>query len=203
MTKAKPTPKPGYRSKLREEQVARTREKIEQAAASLIRATRNPEAITYKAVAQRAGVTEMTVYRHFPTREDLLRGLWRALASKMWAVIGVPASIDELLTQHTDRFSSFDKLAPQVLASITTPEGREMGLGLNKLRRSVFQAIVDQAATGAPVEARRHAAAILQLLDSSHAWMFLREQWSMDGREAAAATRWVMDILLQQLLKKT
>jgi len=32
--------------------------------------------------------------------------------------------------------------------------------------------------------------------------MSLREQWGMDGRDAGAATRWAIDILLQQLRKR-
>jgi AcrR family transcriptional regulator len=202
MKKVKQTPKTGYHSTLREEQAARTREKIEQAAASLIQSTHNPEAITYKAVAEHAGVTEMTVYRHFPTREDLLRGLWRQLNARMGAGITMPGTIEELLAQHAGLFAGFDKLAPQILASITTPQGREMRSALNEKRRRAFRAIVDEAAPDLGPETRTRAAAVLQLLHSAHAWMSLREQWGMDGREAATATRWAIDQLLQNLRKK-
>jgi AcrR family transcriptional regulator len=202
MKNDKPTRKPGYRSPLRAEQAARTRERIAQAAAALIKATHNPEAITFKAVAERAGVTEMTVYRHFPTREDLLRGLWQQLNASMGARIGMPASIDDLLAQHAQLFAGFDQIAPQVLASVTTPVGREMRAALNDKRRRAFRAIVDEAAPDLKPEARTRAAAILQLLHGAHAWMSLRDQWGLDGREAGAATRWAIDILLQHLRKK-
>lgn len=203
MTIAKQTFKGSYRSPLREEQAARTREKIEQAAASLMQSADDPEAITYKAVAKRAGVTEMTVYRHFPTREDLLRGLWRQLNARMGAGIGMPASIDELLAQHGNLLRGFDRIAPQIVASITTPQGREMRAALNPQRRRAFRAIVDEAAPHLGPAARTRAAAILQLLHSAHAWMSLRDQWGMDGREAAEATRWAIDVLLQQLRKNS
>lgn len=193
----------GYRSPLREEQAARTRERIEQAAAALLDDSPSPEDITFKAVAKRAGVTEMTVYRHFPTREDLLRGLWRQLNARMGAGIGMPASVDELLAQHGDLLRGFDRIAPQILASITTPQGREMRAALNPQRRRAFRAIVDEAARDLGPAARTRAAAILQLLHSAHAWMSLRDQWGMDGREAAEATRWAIDVLLQQLRKKS
>lgn len=202
MKRAKQTPKTGYRSTLREEQTARTREKIEEAAASLIQNTHDPEAITYKAVAERAGVTEMTVYRHFPTRDDLLRGLWRQLNARMGAGISMPDSVDALLAQHGGLFTGFDKLAPQIMASITTPQGREMRAALNDKRRRAFRTIVDEVAPELGPELRTRAAAVLQLLHSAHAWMSLREQWAMDGREAASATRWAIDLLLQHLRKK-
>lgn len=201
MTNAKPTRKARYRSPLREEQAASTRERIEKAAAALLNSAHNPEAVTFKAVAARAGVTEMTVYRHFPTREDLLRGLWRQINAQMGAGIGMPASIESLFGQHAALFAGFDQVAPQIQASITTPQGREMRSALNDRRRRAFRAMVDEIAPDLRPEARTQAASILQLLHSAHAWMSLREQWGMDGREAGAATRWALDILIQHLRK--
>lgn len=201
MTKAKITRKPVYRSSLRAEQAARTREKIEQAAASLLQSTDDPGAITFKAVAARAGVTEMTVYRHFPTREDLLQGLWRQLNAQMGPTIGMPASVGQLLAQHEPLFAGFDKLAPQIIASLTTPQGREMRAALNDRRRRAFRALVAEAAPSLEPEVRTQAAAILQLLHSAHAWLSLREQWGLDGPQAAAATRWAIQIILQHLRK--
>jgi AcrR family transcriptional regulator len=201
MKAQKTRPKAGYQSALREGQAARTRERIEQAAASLLQSTHDPEAITFKAVAARAGVTEMTVYRNFPTREDLLQGLWRQLNAQMGPDIGMPASVDELLGQHAPLFAGFDKLAPQIIASVTTPQGREMRAALNDKRRRAFRALIAEAAPSLKPEARTQAAAILQLLHSAHAWMSLREQWGFDGPQAGAATRWAIEIILQHLRK--
>jgi AcrR family transcriptional regulator len=202
MKKAKQTSRTRYKSPLRAAQTATTRERIEQAAATLISGSGNPEAITFKAVAERAGVTEMTVYRHFPTREDLMRGLWRALNASMGPAIGMPASIEALLGQHEAMFAGFDKLAPQIIASVTTEQGREMRGALNEQRRRAFRAIAREAAPSlAPTECTR-AAAILQLLHGAHAWMSLREQWGLDGTSAAAATRWAIDTLLADLRRR-
>ena len=203
MKSAAQTRKLAYRSPLREEQVAKTRERIEQAAAALLNAAGSPEEITFKAVAERAGVTEMTVYRHFPTREDLLRGLWRQINASMGPGIGMPTSIDELLAQHAPLFAGFDQLAPQIVASITTAQGREMRAAMNDRRRRAFRGIVDEIAPDLAPAARTRAAAVLQLLHSAHAWMSLRDQWGLDSREAGAATRWAIDILLQHLRKKS
>jgi len=199
MKKAKTTRTSAYSSKLRDEQAARTREKIEQAAASLIQSTHNPEAITFKAVATRAGVTEMTVYRHFPSREALLQGLWRQLNAQMSALVSMPTSIGQLLEQHDALFTGFDKLAPQIVASLTTPQGREMRAALNDRRRRAFRAMVAEAAPGLKPDERTRAAAVLQLLHSAHAWLSMREQWDLDGPQAATATRWAIEIILQHL----
>ncbi len=192
-----------YRSALRQEQAAGTRQRIERAAVALLDDAHDPHAITFKAVAARAGVTEMTVYRHFPTRDDLLRGLWRQLNASMDEGIDLPDSAAQLLAQHAALFTGFDKIAPQIVASITTPQGREMRASLNDRRRRAFRAIVDEVSPGLDGAARTRAAAVLQLLHSAHAWLSLREQWGMDGKQAGAATRWAIDILLRHLKEKS
>jgi len=199
MNKAEPPPKPKYRSRLREEQAAMTRDKILVAARNLLDAGGSTEAITFKAVAEHAAVTEMTVYRHFPTRADLLRGLWERLNDEMAPNLGVPTSVAAMLGQHDELFAGFDRIAPQIVASITTPQGREMRASLNAERREGFLAIAEEAAPGLSTSRKREVAAILQLLHSAYAWDSLREQWDMSGEAAGKAAKWAIETLLQNL----
>lgn len=202
MKKARHTSSSEYRSPLRAEQAAQTRERIERAAADLLNADGGAESITFRAVAERAGVTEMTVYRHFPTREDLLQGLWRNLNARMGPAISMPTDVKDLLAQHDSLYEGFDRIAPQIIASLTTPQGREVRAALDEPRRRAFRAIVAEVNPDLNVARRTQAAAILQLLHSAHAWMSLREQWGLNGRESAAATRWAIDTLLKQLRRE-
>jgi len=207
MNKVKPTSKsrkaakarPRYNSALRQAQAEQTRERIARAAASLLDAAGGTGAITFRAVAEAAGVTEMTVYRYFPTREALLRGLWSALNREMAPGIGLPSSRAELIGQHPDLFGGFDAQAPRIIASVTTPQGREMRNTLNKERRKAFTAIVNECAPDLPPAEKKRRAAILQLLHSAHAWLSLREQWDLDGSEAGKATRWAIETLITNL----
>jgi len=176
-----------------------TRARIQQAAAGLLDERGGPESITFKAVADRAGVTEMTVYRHFPTREDLLQGLWQHLNAQMGPDVGMPASAAALLAQHDALFSGFDRIARQITASIVTPQGREMRAALNAKRRDAFLAIVEEVAPHLGRAARTRAAAVLQLLHSAYAWDSMREQWGLDGKAAGKATRWAIETLLDRL----
>jgi AcrR family transcriptional regulator len=202
MKVAKHTSRPRYRSPLRAAQAVQTRERIGQAAAALLQEGGSPESVTFRAVAERAQVTEMTVYRHFPSRDELLQGLWQHLNARMDPSIGMPASVTQLLGQHGALLEGFDRIAPEIIASLCTPQGREMRAALNDRRRRAFRAIAQEAGPGLGADARTRAAAILQLLHSAHAWMSLREQWGFDGRQAAAATRWAIEILLDHLRKK-
>ncbi|MDX2275220.1 MAG: TetR/AcrR family transcriptional regulator [Hyphomonadaceae bacterium] len=199
MNKAKPSPKPAYRSDLRHAQAGLTRDKIQRAAAALLEERGAAEGITFKAVAERAGVTEMTVYRHFPTREALLEGLWRHLNDKMAPDLGMPDSAEALLAQHDALFAGFDRIAPQIVASITSPQGREMRASLNKQRRKAFLAIIEAAAPGLDPQRKTAAAAVLQLLHSAYAWDSLREQWGLNGKAAGKATKWAIEALLNDV----
>jgi len=63
-----------YSSPLRDSQAQRTRELILDALTDLL-ATNSPQEVTTRAIAERAGVSQPTVYRHFPDRQALLEGL--------------------------------------------------------------------------------------------------------------------------------
>lgn len=184
---------------MRQAQAELTREKIQRAIAEILDAGGALESITFKAVAQQAGVTEMTVYRHFPTRQDLLQGLWEHLNRQMDPAVGMPVRAQELRDQHRSLFAGFDKIPSQIIASISTPQGREMRAALNKKRRKAFAAIVDDVADRLGHAEKTRAAAVLQLLHSAYAWASLREQWGLSGKGAGEATLWAIDTLLTDL----
>jgi AcrR family transcriptional regulator len=62
-----------YTSTLRERQVAQTRELILDAVTTLL-ADRRADEVATRDIAAAAGVSERTVYRHFPDRDSLLDG---------------------------------------------------------------------------------------------------------------------------------
>jgi AcrR family transcriptional regulator len=184
---------------LRAAQAELTRQRIREAAAGLLDVSGDSASITFKAVAARADVTEMTVYRHFPNREALLRGAWEHLNAQMGPQIGMPGTLAEMRAQHAKLYSGFDRIAPQIVAAITSAQGREMRASLNGERQAAFLAIVEEIAPKADRRRKRHAAALLQMLHSAYAWDSLREQWQMDGKEAAKATGWLIELVIKAL----
>src|SRR5688500_9423780 len=70
MTVAPNTARP-YRQKVRAEQQAETRRRIIEAAVAL-HLERGPAQTSINAIAERAGVNRVTVYRHFPDARTLL-----------------------------------------------------------------------------------------------------------------------------------
>lgn len=199
MKRVKPTKAKAEPTSLRAEQAQLTRTRIEAALAQLLKEHGGVEGITFKSVAAKAGVTEMTVYRHYPTRADLLHCMWQQMNRELGPGVTMPTSITELLAQHAELFTGFDRIPAQITASITTTQGREMRASLNRQRRKAFLSMVAELAPHADATTRTRAASVLQLLHSALAWFSLREQWDMSGAEAAKATRWAIELVVEKL----
>jgi len=188
-----------YNSRLRQEQTEATRERIVAAMADILAEDGRIEAATNRAVAQRAGVTEVTVYRHFPSRELLLRGLWEHLNKRNGANIGMPESEAEILEKVGPLFATFDAAPAHITAAITTEHGREMRGSLDELRRAAFLDALAEATDGLSPGDKAKAAGVIQLLYSAYAWLSLREQWNVRGQDAADAAGWAIETLLADL----
>ncbi len=91
----RPKPENPKPMSLREQQLALTRDRIITALAELIE-TKHPMDVTMAAVAAKAGVSEPTLYRHFPTKKILFTALGSELYQK--TTLGAPpSSLDELV----------------------------------------------------------------------------------------------------------
>lgn len=157
-----------------------------------------PEAISNRQIATRAGVTEITVYRHFPTRDELLSAIWQKNNVQQGVRGGFPETLDKIVEQFDALFRSFDETPAHVQSVLTTQQGRALRASLNEDRRSAFLKAVSEV-PGLTEEQRRSAAGVLQLLYSAYAWLSLREQWDMTGAEAAAAASWAARTLINDL----
>jgi len=190
-----------YSSPLRQQQAEATRDRILDAVAQLVE-EHGPEALSNRLIAERAGVTEITVYRHFPSRDELLTASWRRANEAQGVRGGFPETLDGIIEGLAPLYQSFDKTPAHIQATITTPQGRAMRATQDEERRAAFLKAVDEIGDLDDAE-RRSAAAILQLLYSAHAWLSLREQWGMTGAEAAEATAWAARTLIDDLKQRT
>lgn len=170
-----------YTSPLRDAQTNATRERILDAGLEVIREIGNQEDITFKAIAEKAGVTEMTVYRHFPTRADLLQSLWTKMNSQIG--IEMPDSLEKLLSRNHQVFEGFDRMAPQMLAGIMSKEGRAVRLSQKEKRQSSYLKVAKDINPKLAPKKRKQVAAIIQLLQSTYAWDSLRSNWDMTPKE--------------------
>jgi AcrR family transcriptional regulator len=180
-----------YQSPLRHEQQRATRDRILEALADVL--TEHGSA-TVPQVAARAGVSERTVYRHFPTREQLYSALFTWVIRR--DTTPSAETVDDLVGFMREMFGRFGE-RPEVIRAMNTNElGRDLRSYRAAYRR---QAVVDALASSlADVDegTGRKATAAAQLLTSSTAFLYLRDFWEMSADEAADVVEWAVRSLI-------
>jgi AcrR family transcriptional regulator len=152
---------------------------------------------TMQGVADRAGVSYRTVYRYFPTREGLVRGLIGWLEEQL-ALRRIEAADDiaEVVRHNYRRLEEHaDTIAPIIKAGITTEGHRDYA----RDRTEQFMAALAGEIAHLPSEVGRAVAWTIRHLGSNQTWMRLHEDAEIDGACSGAAVAWAIDTLLAAL----
>jgi AcrR family transcriptional regulator len=179
---------------VREEYKEQTRTRILDSAIELIRAA-GEEPLTIASVAERAGVTERTVYRHFDNREKLIRAVWRRMQGRV-ASEGFPRSAEALVNSPKRLFPRFDEMGELVRASIHSAAGLDLRMHSNAERTNALLASVRDALPHFDEKTLRRRAAIAQLINSAQGWDVLTRFWGMSGEEAGEAAAEALEVLI-------
>ena len=151
-------------------------------------------------VADRAGISHRTVYRHFPTREALLEGLAEAVGRRMDERGGIdqPAGLDELSIAVLANFALFSRDARAVEAGVRFGVGTAVETRDQQRRTDQFRDLVAGGVPGiAPADAAM-AGAVIRQIASSRSWLALREA-GLDDQAAARAAAWAVAVLVDAL----
>lgn len=177
---------------------AATRQVIVDAVSDLL-VEQHPAALSVPAVARRAGVSVRTVYRYFPTKQDLLD----AVAEVLPAQASIPAPRDWTDPRRAERQLSqlWDVLAenmPAVRAQHTSAAGREV----REQRLARHCADVDRAMVAALPDAPDADRATLRDLSiavtSSSMFLELVDRLGHDPTDAARLASWVSRAILRE-----
>jgi AcrR family transcriptional regulator len=182
-----------YDSPVRRRQAAETRARIVTAGSELVHEfdSWHWDALTFRAVAERAGVGERTVYRHFPTE----RHLHDAVMARLEEEAGVTYEGLDLarLPEITARvFSSRRSFAAQ--ESVETPADPLFVEVDHRRRNALLRAVADATPTWSDAE-RRATAALLDVVWGMPAYERLVGAWDLDGDDATDAITWLMSLL--------
>jgi AcrR family transcriptional regulator len=170
-----------------------TRSRIVESAVELMRGRGGD--VTMTAVAEAAGVTERTVFRHFATREKLLEAVWQWCNERLLQA-GLPQDLPGLLASPRTKFPRFDSHEALFRWFVSSPQGQAVRLSVKGSRQSSYLAVVRRARPDLGRGAQRRLAAICQLLDSSACWQSLHDYWDMDGSESGRAASEAIAVLL-------
>lgn len=180
-----------YRSKVRDEQAAATRERILDAAHELLQTTR-PVDLSWADVARVAGTSTRTVYRHFPEPQ----ALFLALSDRLLAAVvpeGLPTALGPALELVRRQFATLEEdpaLFRLFFAVPTLSRYDQAGL---------YRGILGSKLAGVPEEQHRALFGVVDLLGSPYAWDVLHANWGLDARRASRAVEVAMRALLDHL----
>lgn len=179
-----------YDNSRRREQADATRERIVEAGSALLHTSsiRDWRALTIKSVADQAGVSERTVYRHFGTE----RGLRDAVMHRLEREAGVDLAdlrLDDIadVTASVLRYVSAypADTAPTVDPTLDDADARR--------KAALERAVAD--ATGEWSDGdRRLVSAVLDLLWSLSSYESLVTRWDLGPDEAVRGITWIIDL---------
>lgn len=179
-----------YDNRARQEKAAQTRERIVTAGSELVHAfdSWNWRDLTFKAVAERAGVGERTVYRHFPSERHLHDAVMQRLESEA----GISYEDVDLtnIGDVTGRvFASLQRFS--VRKSVEAPQDPTF-VGVDVRRREALMRAVSAAAPGWSTAQQQVTAALLDVLWNVPSYERLVGEWDIDGSDATRAIGWLM-----------
>jgi AcrR family transcriptional regulator len=185
-------------SELKRSDARRNREAI--LAAALVAFTESPEA-SLNAIAKRAGVGNATLYRHFPTREELVLAIYqqevRKLVDAADLLLQEQAAIDALRSwiQRLARYAVTKHGLADALRKATTP-------GSDLSSTDTYDSIV--AALDRLLQANISAGTLRSGLDAEDVILALAGLWQLDpASDWRAQAQRIYDIVLGGLQRST
>jgi len=189
-----------YSSPLRERQVQRTRDLVLDALTGLLSELPSDE-ITTREIAERAGVSQPTVYRHFPDRTALLEGLTARMVAVIAASGGEPelTSIDELAARASRALALTEAHAVEATAeAVLNADPRRLSTD-SRARSAELLRVVAASLPEYDERDHRRITALLRNLYSVHTWLRMREEFGIPGEESGPIVAWAMSTLVNEI----
>jgi AcrR family transcriptional regulator len=185
-------PKRRYDNTRRRAQADETRERIVTAGAELVRESsiRDWRGVTIRAVAERAGVNERTVYRHF-ANERMLRD---AVMHRLEEAVGV-----DLASLRLDTVADAGARIFRHVAAYPRPARRVLDSTLAEANRrqheALLAAVAAEAGAGWDGSDRALVAGLLDVLWAVGSFERLVADWDLSDDDAIRGMSWVIDLV--------
>lgn len=157
--------------------------------------------VSIQKIADRAGVTHRTVYRHFSSRQDLLDELARWLDERgaEQGQVQVPDSPDDIPSAVALNARLFDQDADLIKALVVATWYANTPADAQIRRTDAIERTVAPLTTHLDPEDARAVVAMIRYLASSRTWLALREEFGLTGEESGPVVAWVIELLLDAL----
>lgn len=164
--------------------------------AAFDRLQQQPEApFSHEVVAELAGVSARTVYRHFPAQADLVRGVWQQLRDRTGTTW--PHTLPDIVPQLRALFAQFERNSALTRAMLAAaPRANYAEAGAAEGRAAFREALTPLLATRSPGEQRELIAQCLAIY-SAPFWQMLRDRGQLSAAAAANAAVAAMHAVLE------
>lgn len=179
-------PKRGYESPLRKQRANETRERIVNAGAELVRgfAAWDWRGLTFRAVGERAGISERTVHRHFSNERKLHDAVVECLLKESGVMLdGMRLADFTAVTQRQFAYLSSFAVTPETVLDPSFA-------AIDQHRRDAILGAVQQAAPDWSDEERKMTAAVLDMLWNVPTYERLLTAWQQPPELALRTVSW-------------
>lgn len=186
-----------YRSPLRERKAAETRERIVRAGVAIVE--RLPDwdwsAMTFQAVAEGAGVSKRTVFRHFATERDLHDAVMQRFQERA-GVSYEDVDIDGVAAIARRVFEALSSFA---VSSWSIESDDPTFTTMDRARGDALRGALAAAAPEWSPQQRALAAGVLDVLWSPPAYERLVVHWGATSADAIRAIEWAIGLVVQSV----
>jgi AcrR family transcriptional regulator len=186
---------------LRDQQQQLTREIILRSVADQLEIGDASE-ITVPGVARSAGVSVRTVYRHFASREDLIREAADWISAHLFGASLMPETVTELAADYREHLLAFDQHPKLVRAMAVSRAGNSVRSARRARRLESLSRALGEVTENLSHEERRQAEAMFGYLVNMLAWMTMRDEYGLTGEEIAGAMDWALGVLTDDLRRR-
>lgn len=178
--------------------MAHTRVRIARAVIEVVVAD-GVSALSFPAVAEQAGVSLRTVYRHFPNKERLLAAAVEAGSERtLTAFPAEERTLSGMRTFIRELWLELGESRDLLTVEQTTPAGRSLRGDRLRGRRDQFRQMVRNEVPGLADDDVDRLAALCTVLMSSHLMLDLVDELGVDRDEAAGLAAYAMESVAER-----
>lgn len=185
-----------YTSELRKAQAEATRTKILDALVEVL--AEGVDTLSVPAVAERAGVSVGTVYRHFGDKAGMLKALMPYTQTRSGIEIdSTPESLDEMREAVGQVFRHFENTDDLLRAAFASRIGREVRIKGSTERLQLMKEALQQLEPGLESNQLDHMAKLVLILTTSEAYQQWKDRLGLSPEEAADEVMWAIETLIK------
>jgi AcrR family transcriptional regulator len=187
-----------YDSPLRERQTQQTRDAILDAMVALLDGRRVDE-VTTKQLATAAGVSERTVYRHFPDRAALVDGVTSRFVQSAEHAPVVPVRLEDLTSMAVELMSVLEAHHIEAQAeALLNADPRRFGEATRLHTRQLLE-LVEGSMPDLGAGRQKSIAAVLRVMLSAQTWLRMRAEFGISGDASGPVVAWVVEALIHEV----